>query len=513
MIYKEYTEIKMVEILGKLPEIEEQTLPAGVKLEPTATQICIGSDDYPRCVLFPTLVVTSDEDGTPVIRSIQVYGTVQGLHPELLNVKTKGTSRDGYTVLGWGTPDYDAKVYGDVTVFPVSQVSGDMLYIDGTQISPKGTSAQFATSLINKWKGKGLYPLMLTGAVDDVGNVLRNDFIKEKQLLVESSNIPMAVANSDPISDIQLTNVDQAIGIDNNKTGNHSFKVVQPKTTGRVQHLSADLAAIMEELKKISLRMDRFEGRAQGETSVAPKYSPSAAPAQPQPSSLNSIMHWVENANTRQEGKIVPLLTQFSDKDQDGRMFYKLLANSTPTRVVGATTEENQMNKVKRIIESSKSMGLNLTAEWVIANGVRGPSADQIKEYKVQGTITPDKKAREINPVEAGSVNIVTARKIAKNAIAPGVFEAKQQEIIDYVVEMMASNGGKGLDQNQIKSLVNRYKTQKPAALPTRRDMPVSQKPRMYQPNLDNFQSIQPAHSSSEEESNPFGAIEGGKEY
>lgn len=512
MIYKENSVIKMVEILGKIPELQEQTLPAEVKLEPTATRISIGSDNYPRCVLFPTLVVTSDDDGSPVIRSMQVYGTVQGLHPELLNVKTKGISRDGYTVLGWGTVDYDADVYGDVTVFPVSQVSGDTLYVDGTQISPKGTSAQFATSLINKWKGKGLYPLILTGAVDELGNVLRNDFIKEKQLLVESSNIPMAVANSDPISDVQLTNVDQAIGIDNNKTGNHSFKVVQPKTNGRVQHLSADLSAILEELRKINLRIDRIEGAPSRETPITPRYS-QPPPSAPPSTNLNSIMHWVENANMRQEGKIVPLLTQFSDRDQDGRMFYKLLSNSTPTRNVGPTTEENQMKKISRIIESSKSMGLDLTPEWIIANGVRGPTADQIKEFRTFGTITAEKKGREITPVEAGAVSIVTATKIAKNAIAPSVFQAKEKEIVDYVVAIMASNGGKGLDQNQIKSLVNKYKVPKPTPLPTRRDMPISTKPKLYQPTLQEFENVQPSTSQSEEEDNPFGAIEGGREY
>jgi len=505
----------MVEILGRIPEMEQQYLPAAVKLEPTALQINVPSDEYPRAVLFPTLVVGSDEDGAPVIRSVQVYAAVSGKHPELLTTQSRGESRDGYEVTGWGTPDYDAITGGDVTVFPVSQVKGDTLYIDGTQVHPKGTSSQFATAVINNWKGKGLYPLMLTGAIDEEGNVLRNEFIKEKQLLIQSSNVPIAVANSDPMSDVQLTTVNQALGIDNNSSGNHSFAVVQPHTKGRVHHWSADLNVILAELQKMNARIDRLEAPTAPNTSYAPPRYASANPFAPgsevpqhiEAPQLTPIMHWIQHTNDKQSGQVVPLLTQFSERDSDGRMFLKLLTNSTPQRIIGATTEENQMAKVNRIIQSSKSMGINLDQQWVIDNGYRGPSADQVEEFKKNNHAAPNKAARVINPINAGAVDLILARKVAKNAVNPKVFEAKEQTIVDYVVTIMAQNGGKGLDQQQMKSLQNRFKAQKAEPLPTRRSMPIPDRPRLNVPNLNDFSNLQVS-----DDSNPFGAVKGGTE-
>lgn len=496
--------------------MEEQYLPAAVKLEPTALQISVPSEAYPRAVLFPTLVVGSDEDGAPVIRSVQVYAAVSGKHPELLTTQSTGQSRDGYDVTGWGTPDYDAITGGDVTVFPVSQVKGDTLYIDGTQVHPKGTSSQFATAVINNWKGKGLYPLMLTGAIDEDGNVLRNEFIKEKQLLIQSSNVPIAVANSDPISDVQLTTVNQALGIDNNSSGNHSFAVVQPRTKGRVQHWSADLSVVLAELQKMNARIDRLEGPRASETAYPPPRYASTnpfapgyveAPQQMAAPQLTPIMHWIQHTNDRQSGQVVPLLTQFSERDSDGRMFLKLLTNSTPQRIIGATTEENQMAKVNRIIQSSKSMGINLDQQWVIDNGYRGPSAEQVEEFKRSNHAAPNKTARMINPINAGAVDAALARKVATNAISPKMFDANEQAVMDYVITMMAQNGGKGLDQTQMKSLQNRFKAQKAEPLPTRRSMPIPDRPRLNAPNFNDFSNLQ-----SVDDSNPFGAVRGGTE-
>lgn len=506
----------MVEILGKIPELEEQTLPATVKLEPTALQINIPSEKYPRAVLFPTLVVGSDQDGSPVIRSLQVYAAVPGKHPELLTTQSVGQSRDGYEVIGWGTPDYDAITDGDVTVFPVSQVKGDTLYIDGTQVHPKGTSSQFATAVVNNWKGRGLYPLLLTGAIDEDGNVLRNEFIKEKQLLIESSNLPIAIANSDPISDVQLTNVNQALGIDNNNSGNHSFLVIQPPTKGRVQHCSADLEVILAELQKMNARIDRLENPRVPDISYAPPsrattnpFAPASIvpPQQQMAPQLTPIMHWIQHTDDRHSGQVVPLLNKFSERDSDGRMFLKLLMNSTPQRIVGATTEENQMAKVNRIIQSSKSMGINLDQQWVIDNGYRGPSAEQLDEFKRTNYATPDKKARVISAINAGAVDAALARKVATNAISPKVFEANEQAIMDYVVTMMAQNGGKGLDQIQMKSLQNRFKSQKPDPLPNRRTMVIPERPKLNAPNFSEFSNLQ-----ENDEQSPFGAVKGGTE-
>lgn len=506
-------------------------MPINISIDPVQPSFRAPSRKYEKVVLFPTLIVSKDTEG-PMIKGLQIYAAVSGKHPELLTAPSESKSLDGFEVLGWGDTTYNSNTYGDVTIVPVTSKDGDTLQVDMTQIKPRGTSSQFATAVAGKWKGQGIYPLILTGAIDSEGNVLRNEFIQSKQLLGQMTNMKMAMSNSDPTSDVQLCNVDEASSITcRNAVDSTSFEVRNKNYGPSVEYFCADMSAVLALLTKMDDRMTAMEKRLPGpvQSNVSPPYVPQVAPRRSTPippTGWAPVTNWLHEADIAQNGAVLPRMTQFARNDPTGRKFINILENSVPSRSIGPMNADNQDAKVKRLVESIKSMGIDVDASWVIANGYRGPSADQMTQI-ARGTMpAPVQISRIVTPVKVTSEIVEKATKAARNALAPIVFQS-HPESIDYMTTLMAQNGGKGPSQDQMKEFRSRFTPSKEPIVNTAKSMRI--RPRLTVSNLNAFTTtnhgmppqniaeedddeefgdyFSARHTGYEEPANPFGTI------
>jgi len=194
---------------------------------------------------------------------------------------------------------------------------------------------------------------------------------------------------------------------------------------------------------------------------------------------LASVISWLARIDDNNRG-VLDVLHDFSIRDAQGQRFYNIVENSMQggEKPRGPTIEAAQTDKAKRIQSAMQLQGYDVTLEWVRDNGYRGPSAEQIKAFKMGQNPEP---SRPPGPSARAPLNVDVEpliTKVVQNALGPHYTDAQsetQQEIRDWVRERVIENGNRGLDQNQVRELTNMYGRRK--AQPTQGRRRIVQNP------------------------------------
>jgi hypothetical protein len=421
---------------------------------------------YPRLALFPA-VVLKDIPGAEELDGAILYGIVPGKHPELLPTGTHtSVSIDGFPVLGYRDELLDVYTGGPITIFPIQSLQGNEVIPMPLPMPPGDTSLEAAAAVANSGEWGGVMPFAVTGRVDNSGVIVPNNWTEYKRRFMDSYNV--CVAGSDKTADFKVNSLAQLVGY-LKLCKNPCLQYYRGIPGHRGKSFAADdkLDQIMGMLMNMNTRLTAMEQGA--------GVPPMASNTNPQPHH-NISSHqlppglpvgWFNQVEANYPGTIIHL-DAFATRDPTGRKFNALLTNSTPSSQVGNTQEQNQALKVQRLRMSAQSMGIDMnlmTEEWIRNNGFRGPTTYQLQEFRAGRVPAPNvlaantpgevKQTAATVPISTNRVDTAKARTIAINALSA---QFATQEAINATIEMMAQNGGKGLNQEQMTQLRNTYK-------------------------------------------------------
>jgi len=404
---------------------------------------------YPRLALFPSVVLTNQPNGVNEVDGAIVYGIVPGKHPELLpSGATVSQTLDGFQVLGYRDPVLKTYTRGDVTVFPIHQLEGNTFTPFPIPAEPGDTSLEAAARIATSDKWCGVMPFAVTGRVDDNDNIIPNNWTDKKKFFLKSYNL--CVAGNNSAADYWIRNIPQLLDyLPNVPVTNHQ-KFYRPYQGHTGKTFAAD-----DELSQIA------------NLSI-----------QPLPMGVNQHHHiqmtpigeWFNVVETNYPQTISVNLQRFMVNDPNGTKFARILENSTPvtrekTGIDQQTAQRLRAEKVLMSVQSNALPDYMSTIEWIVANGYRGPTSNQMRQLKEGLYVEPDPTSGNVEgqikigtlatPISTNKVDQELAAKITVNGLGPlFATEAAKQEVI----EIMATNGGRGPNQQQMQLLVAKYK-------------------------------------------------------
>ena len=457
----------------------------------------VPSPGIPRMSLFPAVGLEDEPTGSEVTGVI-MYGIIPGLHTDLLpHDAPVATSLDGFRVLGYRDPILKTSTRGNITVIPLMSVENTMATPMPVPLYPGDTSLLTAAAVATDNSWSGIMPFAITGAVDQVGNIAPNKWSSIKKSYLESYHFPLAGASND--ADYVIPNLSELIKfLQNVPDETHgqarpgpSFYTPHKGHTGKTFAADSALDQILAKLTQLDARMDRIESRAttSAERHMEQIFNEANAPVQLVTSrgAEPKAIGWLHTVDSNYPGTFIEL-DRFATNDPTGRRFHQVLKNSTPMGPVGPTQSMNQASKIQRLYENAKSMGIGhlLTPEWIAQNGHRGPTSEQMKEFKFGRVPAPDPTSMNVaglsKPlnipvrINTDAVDKTKAYDITWNALGK---EFATKEAIKEVIELMASNGGRGPPPPQIQELVRKYRPAKgtPHVKTLRRENPPASRP------------------------------------
>jgi len=384
-----------------------------------------------------------------------IYGVVPGKHPELLPLNPPiSITKDGFIALGVRNPLLDVYTQGNITVFPLTSVQENTFLPLPIPAPPGDTSLEAACRVANSPMWSGIMPFAVTGRVDDFDHIIPNNWTADKRKFLASHNL--SIAGNSKAADFQMPDINTlleylAIGDSNSKS---LVKYYHPHSG----HIGKTYAADQEFDQIMADRPHPIP---------APRTHIGGAGVASHAYPLHGAIEWLERV-TQTHPSILTKLTEFSHNDPTGRIFSTILEHSTPKATVGPTQQDAQRAKAQRLMNTMVSLGVPqemVTFEWIRDNGFRGPTAVQIQSLKHNIIPPPDptignregetKKGTLPVPISTNKVDTSVAQKIAFNAL--GAIHATP-DAVEAVVEYMAMNGGKGLNQTQTIALRDTFK-------------------------------------------------------
>jgi len=455
--------------------------------------IVVGTNSIPRMSLFPAISMEKDDAGVEQLCGALLYGIIPGIHIEKLpSDAPKTVSLDGFEVLGYRDPILNAHTRGSITIIPLMHVKDNKAMPLPLPAYPGDTSLETAAKLANDKSWAGIMPFAVTGANDVAGRILPNFWSAEKRKYLKNYDITLAGNSKD--CNIQVSNIGQVLEylhpsgsvIDSSKCitytpKNHMYN----RTVTGVYCADDQLTQILTMLQSMNSRLSHLEGGAPAHHGTAP---PVPAPRTSLPRhSLpdRKAVGWLHHVDTVHPGTW-DKLDQFADRDPTGRKFTTLLSNSTPSYTVGPTQQQNQSAKAQRIYDSMIGMGIRpdqFDIQWIMSNGARGPTTHQIAEFRRGVTPAPSPTASNepgevkagtvVSRVDTSSIDPDVVQMIAENALS---VQFATPQAMQRVREMMADNGGKGLNQQQMQTLRNEFKPKGTTRVTAVRPMPMQKK-------------------------------------
>lgn len=424
------------------------------------------ADHTQRAVLFPVVVNEWNSTGFKIL-GVEVYAAVLGDFSRMIDkdVPRSFLNCHGRIVQNYyekGADLHECPEEG-VTFLRVRGItrnsSGDVLHIDGHSVPVSGTSLNLAMAVLNRTKFDKLCPIAFTGDFNDNDEVEHNHWASLKHAACAALNIPL-MGNGQ--CDINVQTVTQAVekaknvmrGLD---TGIHRWDIMDVKVP--------------------ALQGDKFLAATEGDEWDFPPPPPVTSDVEDAQNAADALVEGVRLGDTRMmklldvlgwistndvsgNGSLLDNLHRFSQLDPEAMRFHNILNNSTPVKAKGVTASVNQNMKAKKVQAMLATQGLKVPIDWIVRNGNRGPSADQMAIMR-SGRL-PEIMAPE-NKLSGEDLS-----NLVRNVLLSNLGEAYlgNEAARSDVEAIVRENGGRGPREEQVKALVLKHNPAKGKAPP-----------------------------------------------
>lgn len=388
--------------------------------------ITIGTPLAPRAAMFPVIITDKG-----VVKCVRMYAAIEGDHSDCLLPSARvTTSRKGKKIYGAdSTIPYD--IEHDYTLLPLQSVKDNTFSINGGPMVV-GESWQAAVYLLESMRDFGIFKYPLTGAVakDKSGRlvILSNPAINTKATYVSERGLKLIGTRSNQ-SNIIISTLIKVVN--KNLNCDWAEKSIRPmdrnpsllaqamsslnpsleeiveygdRLAGNSESQGAEIQDVMSELDKSNTPNDvPVEKIIEDKKPPIPK--PRRLIAPPRAVELEIFDQILDAENNQQlpEGSadvfkylvntgLMHTMHKMAKIDPNGSLVYRTLKPFYEITSKGEgrmSPAAAQHQRAQRLYATLMNQYRDITVDWIIQNGYRGPDDAQARYYRNQGVL-PD---------------------------------------------------------------------------------------------------------------------------